>query len=89
MRSCEGPSEGEVVPDPHDDEVVVYKEFFLAGLRFLSHPLVVGVLKRFNLKFHQLNPSSFVKLSIYVWGYKSQGIELDLEGFVRVHWVHP
>jgi len=75
-------SEGEVVPDPHDDEVVVYKEFFLAGLRFLSNPLVVGVLKRFNLKFHQLNPSSFVKLSIYVWGCKSQGVELDLEGFV-------
>ena len=75
-------SEGEVVPDPHDDEVVVYKEFFLVGLRFLVHPLIVGVLKRFNLKFHQLNPSSFVKLSIYVWGYKSHGVEPDLEGFV-------
>ena len=79
---------GEVVPDPHDDEVVVYKEF-LAWLRFSSHPLIVGVLKRFNLKFHQLNPSSFVKLSIYVWGYKSQGVEPDLEGFVRLHGVHP
>ena len=88
-RDLARPSEGEVVPDPHDDEVIVYKEFFLAGLRFPSHPLVVGVLKRFNLKFHQLSPSSFVKLSIYVWGYKSQGIELDLEGFVRVHRVHP
>jgi len=44
--------EGEVVPDLHDDEVVVYKEFFLASLRFPSHPLVVGVLKRFNIKFH-------------------------------------
>ena len=43
---------GEVVPDPHDDEVVVYKEFFLARLRFSPHPLVVGALKRFNLKFH-------------------------------------
>ena len=70
-RDLMRPSEGEVVPDPHDDEVVVYKKFFLAGLRFSSHPLVVGVLKRFNLKFHQLNPSSFVKLSIYVWGCKS------------------
>ena len=73
---------GEVVPNPWDDEVVIYKEFFLVGLRFLAHPLVVGVLKRFNLKFHQLNPSSFVKLSIYVWGYKSHGVEPDLEGFV-------
>ena len=57
-------SEGEIVPNPHDDEVVVYKEFFLAGLRFSSHPLVVGVLKRFNHKFHRLNPSSFAKLGV-------------------------
>ena len=65
-RDLARPFEGEVVPDLHDDEVVVYKEFFLASLRFPAHPLVVGVLKRFNLKFHQPNPSSFVKLSIYV-----------------------
>ena len=51
-RDLARPSEGEVVPDPHDDEVVVYKEFFLASLGFLSHPLVVGVLKRFKIKFH-------------------------------------
>jgi len=51
-RDFARPSEGEVVPDPHDDEVVVYKEFFLVGLRFSSHPLVVGVLKRFKIKFH-------------------------------------
>ena len=87
-RDLVRPSEGEAVPNPRDDEVVVYKEF-LAGLRFLSHPLVVGVLKRFNLKFNQLNPSSFVKLTIYVWGCKSQGVEPDLEGFVRLHRVHP
>ena len=82
-------SEGEVVPDPRDNKVVVYKEFFIAGLRFLPHPLVVGVLKRFNLKFHQLNPSSFVKLSMYIWGCKSQGVEPDLESFIRLHQVHP
>ena len=81
-RDLASSSKGEVVPNPHDDKVVVYKEFFMAGLRFLSHPLVVSVLKGFNLKFHQLNPSSFVKLSIYVWGCKSQGVEPDLEGFV-------
>lgn len=63
--------EGEVVLDPCDDEVVVYREFFVAGLRFPVHPLVVGVLKRFNLKCHQLNPSRFMKLCILVWACKS------------------
>jgi hypothetical protein len=70
-RDSARPSEGETVPDPYDEEVVVFKEFFYAALRFPPHPLVVGVLKRFNLKFHQLNPSSFVRLRIYIWGYKS------------------
>jgi hypothetical protein len=40
------PSEGEVVPDPHDDAVVVYKEFFLAGLRFSSHPFCCWCAKK-------------------------------------------
>lgn len=88
-RDLARPLDGEAIPDPRDDEVVVYKEFFLSSLRFPAHPLVVGVLKRFNLNFHQLNPSSFVKLSIYVWGCKSQGAELDLECFVQLHRVHP
>ena len=81
-RDSARPSRGETVPNPEDAEVVIFKEFFEAGLRFPPHPLVIGVLKRFNLKFHQLNPSSFVKLSINVWGCKSQGVEPDLEGFI-------
>lgn len=79
---------GEVRPNPRSDEVVVFKEFFEAGLGWPPHPLVIGALKKFNLRFHQLTPSSFVKLSIYVWGCKSQGVEPDLDGFVRIHRVH-
>ena len=81
-RDSTRPSRGETVPDPKNDKVVIFKEFFEARLRFSPHPLVISGLKRFNLKFHQLNPSSFVKLSIYVWGCKSQGVEPDLEGFI-------
>lgn len=56
----------EATPDPHDDEVVVFKEFFETRLRWPPHPLVIGSLRRFNLCFHQLTPSCFVKLSIYI-----------------------
>jgi hypothetical protein len=84
-RHCEG----EAVPRPRDDEVGVFKEFFLCWFKVPAPPLIIGALKRFNLRFHQLNPSSFVKMSIYVWGCKSQGVEKDLEGFVHLLWVHP
>jgi hypothetical protein len=69
--------EGEVVRDPRGDEVVVFKEFFLARLRFPPHPLVVGVFQISSVESLQL-----CKLGIYVWGCKSQGVEPDLEGFI-------
>lgn len=47
-----------------------------------------GVLKRFNLKFHQLNPSSFMKLCIFLWACKSLGVKPYLEGFIHLHRVH-
>jgi len=39
---------GETMPKPHDDEVVVFHEFFLAGLRFSVILFVVEVPKRFR-----------------------------------------
>jgi hypothetical protein len=38
-RHCEG----EAVPQPRDDEVGVFKEFFYAGLRFPHHRLSLGL----------------------------------------------
>lgn len=89
LRSAARHCEGEIKSEPHEDEVIVFKEFFEEGLRFPPHPLVIGALKRFNLRFHQLNPSSFVKMSVYTWGCKSQGVESDFEGFIHIHRVHP
>lgn len=62
--------------------------FFLARLRFPAHLLVLGVLKKCRLRFHQLNPLCFTKLPVYVWASKSQGVVADLEGFLRTHRVH-
>ena len=35
-RNLVRPSEGEVVPDPHSDELVVFKEFFYSGVEVSS-----------------------------------------------------
>jgi hypothetical protein len=37
----------EVIPDPKDDEVVVFKSFFRAGLRLPLHEMIGEVLKIF------------------------------------------
>jgi hypothetical protein len=37
----------EVVPDPVDDEVIVFEEFFAAGLRMLPQLTLTDILVKF------------------------------------------
>jgi hypothetical protein len=47
----------EVVSQPREDEVVVFKSFFRAGLRFPLHEMIGEVLKNFEIYLHQLTPN--------------------------------
>jgi hypothetical protein len=51
----------ELVPIPREDEVVMFRCFLKAGLRFPLHKTVVAVLKRFNVYLHQLTPNAIVR----------------------------
>jgi hypothetical protein len=57
----------EVVPEPKDDEVIVFKSFFRAGLRFPLYDIIGEVLKNFEIYLHQLTPNAIVRLSVYIW----------------------
>jgi hypothetical protein len=46
----------ETTPTPKDDEVVVFKSFFRAGLRFPLNEMIGEVLKIFEIYLHQLEP---------------------------------
>jgi hypothetical protein len=46
------------IPLPEANEVVVFKSFMKAGLRFLLHKMLVEVLKTFEIFLHQLTPRS-------------------------------
>jgi hypothetical protein len=39
----------EIIPEPKDDEVVVFKSFFHVGLRFPMYEMIGEVLKKFDL----------------------------------------
>jgi hypothetical protein len=56
----------EVVLEPKDDEVVVFKSFFRAGLRFPLYDIIGEVLKKFEIYLHQLTPNAIVRLSVYI-----------------------
>jgi hypothetical protein len=78
----------ETTPKPGKDEVVIFKSFFKAGLRFPLNKMIADVLKKFGIYLHQLTPNAIVRLSIYIWALRSQGVEPFAEGFCRVHELH-
>jgi hypothetical protein len=78
----------ETTPKPGKDEVVVFKSFFKAGLRFPLNKMIADVLKKFGIYLHQLTPNAIVRLSVYIWALQSQGVEPFAEGFCRVHELH-
>jgi hypothetical protein len=78
----------EVIPDSKEDEVVVFKSFFRAGLRLPLYDIIGEVLKRFEIYLHQLTPNAIVRLSVYIWALRSQGKSDNAEGFCRVHKLH-
>jgi hypothetical protein len=78
----------ETILKPENDEVVVFKSFFKAGLRFPLHGMIADVLENFEIYLHQLTPNAIVRLNVYIWALRSQGVEPLAEAFYRVHELH-
>jgi hypothetical protein len=78
----------ETIPKPENDEVVVFKSFFKAGLRFPLQGMIADVLENFEIYLHQLTPNAIVRLSMFIWALRSQGVEPLAEAFCRVHKLH-
>jgi hypothetical protein len=73
------------VPAPEEDEVVIYRSFFKAGLRFPLSKFVVEVLKIYQIYLHQITPEAIIRMGIFVWAVKSQGLEPSAKCFCNMH----
>jgi hypothetical protein len=62
----------ETTPKPENNEVVVFRSFFKAGLRFPLHRMIADVLENFEVYLHQLTPNAIVRLSVFIWALRSQ-----------------
>jgi hypothetical protein len=72
-------------PLPEANEVVVFKGFMKAGLQFPLHKMLVEVLKRFEIYLHKLTPEALIKIRVFIWAMRSQGLEPDTDCFCDVH----
>jgi hypothetical protein len=68
--------------------VVVFRSFFKAGLRFPLHEMIGDVLEDFEIYLHQLTLNAIVRLSVFIWALRSQGVDPLAEAFYRVHELH-
>jgi hypothetical protein len=73
------------VPTPEENEVVIFRSFFKAGLRFPLSRFVVEVLKIYQVYLHQLTPEAIIRMGIFVWAVKSQGLEPNAKSFCSMH----
>jgi hypothetical protein len=78
----------ETVPKPRDNEVVIFRDLLFAGLRFPLHPVVVDILRYFDIYLHQLTPNAILRLSVYMWICRTMKIKPSVEGFASAHQVH-
>jgi hypothetical protein len=73
------------VPTLEDNEVVIFRSFFKAGLRFPLNIFVVEVLKIYQVYLHQLTPEAIIRMGIFVWAVRSQGLEPNAKSFCNIH----
>jgi hypothetical protein len=66
----------------------VFRSFFKARLRFPLHEMIGDVLKDLEIYLHQLTPNAIVRLSVFIWALRSQGVDPLAEAFCRVHELH-
>jgi hypothetical protein len=72
-------------PAPKENEVVVYRSFLKAGLRFPLSKFVIEVLKIFQIFLHQITPKVIIRMRMFVWAVRSQGLEPSAKCFCNMH----
>jgi hypothetical protein len=72
-------------PAPKADKVVVYRSFMKAGLRFHLNKFLVEVLKTFEIYLHQITPEAIIRMVIFIWAMRSQGLEPNAKCFYNMH----
>jgi hypothetical protein len=74
-----------VIHAPEENEVVIYRSFFKVGLRFPLSKFVVEVLKIYQLFLHQITPEAIIRMGIFTWAMRSQGLEPSTRCFCSMH----
>ena len=79
------PPQGETIPKPQATDVMVFKDFFLCGLRFPVARFLCQVLEAFEVQLHHLTPNGIVTLSNFCWACLSYGADPNVGTFCEYY----
>jgi hypothetical protein len=72
-------------PALEENEVVIYRSFLKAGLRFPLSKFVVEVLKIYQIFLHQITLEALIRMGLFAWALRSQGLEPSANCFCNMH----
>jgi hypothetical protein len=64
---------------------MIFRSFMKARLRFPLDKMLVEVLKTFEIYLHRFTPEAFMKVGVFIWAMRSQGLEPDARCFCNIH----
>jgi hypothetical protein len=82
------PPKGESTPEPRDGEVVVFWDFFTAGLRLPVDPVVPLLMAPSNVKLHHLTPNAIVQQSKFIWVVRTFRGVISVDAFCWLYELH-
>jgi hypothetical protein len=50
--------------------------------------MIGEVLENYEIYLYRLTPNAIIRLSVFIWARRSQGIDPNAEAFCRVHELH-
>jgi hypothetical protein len=75
--------EKETTPKPRKNESVVFRDFFIVGLRLPVSKKFADILAAFNVQIHQLTPNSVPQVLKFLWACRTFAGDNDVDTFVR------
>lgn len=75
-------------PNSRANEVVICRDLLTASLRFPLDPVVVGILRVWQLYLHHSSPNAIMRLALYMWVCKTSRATPCVEGFTYAHRIH-
>ena len=67
------------------DDIAPFRSFLKARLWFPLSRFLVEVLKTFQIFLHQLTPEAIIRMGLFIWAVRSQGLEPSARCFCSMH----